>query len=120
MAFNELHRLDKHPRRAAARVINFALERFEHFGQQRHHAFWRIELAAAFAFGGGKLAEEVFVHATDQVFFRQRFDVGFVGQRFDVIDGVDKRRQLLGFQILTAEVVVRQRAFQRRVALLNG
>ena len=43
-----------------------------------------------------------------------------MGQRFDVIDGVDKRRQLLGFQILTAEVVVRQRAFQRRVALLNS
>lgn len=120
MAFNKLHRLDKHPRRAAAGVINFALERFEHFGQQRHHAFRRIELAPAFAFGCGKLAEEVFVHATDKVFFRQRFHVGFVGQRFDVIDGVDKRRQLLGFQILTAEVVVRQRAFQRRVALLNG
>ena len=43
-----------------------------------------------------------------------------MSQRFNVIDGVDKRRQLLGFQILTAEVVVRQRAFQRRVALLNG
>jgi hypothetical protein len=43
-----------------------------------------------------------------------------MGQRFDVVDGVDQRRQLLGFQILTAEVVVRQRAFQRRVALLNG
>ena len=120
MAFNKLHRLDKHPRRAAAGVINFALERFEHFGQQRDHAFWRIELTTAFTFGGGKLAEEVFVHATDQVLFRQRFHVGFMGQRFDVVDGIDQRRQLLGFQILTAEIVVRQRAFQRRVALLNG
>ena len=41
-------------------------------------------------------------------------------QRFDVVDSVDQRCQLLGLQILTAEVVVRQRAFQRRVALLNG
>ena len=67
MCFHELHGLHKHTARSAARVIENAIIRFNHFCNQIDNALRRIELALAFAFRKCKLAQEVFVDPPDNV-----------------------------------------------------
>jgi hypothetical protein len=63
----ELVRLDEHAAGAAAGVEDHAALGFEHRHQGADDGERREVLAAALAFGGGELADEVFVDAADQV-----------------------------------------------------
>ena len=130
MAFNKFDRLYKHAAGAAAGVIDFAMIRLDHFGQQVNHAFGGVKLAAAFAFSGGEVAEEVFVNATDDVFFAGGFLSCAVGTVFtisphglnnsvDIVDAVDQRRQLADVEAKAREVVIRQRTAQGWVVFLD-
>ena len=67
VGLHELLALDEHAARAAARVVDAALVRGEHFDQHADDATGRIELAALLAFGTGELGEEVFVDAAQDV-----------------------------------------------------
>ncbi len=55
MRADELHRLYKHARGAAAGVVHAAAIGFEHFDQELDHAARRVELAALLALGTGEL-----------------------------------------------------------------
>src|SRR6185437_14531162 len=68
MLANEFVALDEHAARTAARVVYTALVRLDHFHKQLDDAPRRVEFAALLAFGAGKLAKEVFVRATENVF----------------------------------------------------
>lgn len=46
VGLNKLHRLDEHPRRAAAGVVNSPAVGLEHFYQELRHAARRVKLAA--------------------------------------------------------------------------
>src|SRR6266568_9047506 len=43
-------------------------DRFDHFDEQLDHTSWRVKLAALLAFCAGELAQEVFIHAPEDVF----------------------------------------------------
>ena len=82
MVFNKFDRLHEHTAGATTRVVDFAVIGFDHFSQQVDHALGRVELATAFAFGGGKVAEEVLINTTDYILFARaslRCAVGTVG-----------------------------------------
>ena len=54
MLYGEAFRLNKHPARTTTGVEDTAFVGFNHFHQQLHHALRGVELASAFALGGGK------------------------------------------------------------------
>ena len=64
---HELLALHEHAARAAAGVVDAALERLDHLDQQLDHAARRVELAAALALGAGEAPEEVLVDAAEHV-----------------------------------------------------
>src|SRR5215469_6184702 len=64
---DEFLRLDEHAAGAAAGVVDSALVWFDHLYQQLDHRLRCIELAAAFSFGAGKLAEEVFIDPAEDI-----------------------------------------------------
>ena len=67
VALHERLGLHEHAARAAARVIDAALVRFQHFHQHAHDRAGRVELAAALALRAGEAAEEIFIDAAEQV-----------------------------------------------------
>ena len=67
VAFDELLGLHEHATGAAARVVDAALVRLQHFDQHAHDRARRVELAAALALGAGEAAEKVFVDAAENV-----------------------------------------------------
>ena len=87
MTLHELHRLHEHTAGTAARIINCALERLYHFGNQIDNAFRSIELSLAFAFLQSKIGKEVFIHPTHYILL-------FVFRQLDFIQLVQKRRKL--------------------------
>ena len=84
MGFDEFLRLHEHTAGAAAGIVDAAFVGREHLDEEADDALRRIELAAFLSFGAGKLAEEVFVNATKDVFR----SAGFVAHadRADEID----------------------------------
>src|SRR5207249_3290689 len=67
MFFNEFLRLHKEPARAAAWVVDATSERLQHFYHQRNYGLRCVVLAALLTLGNGELAEEVFVHVTEDI-----------------------------------------------------
>ena len=104
---------------ATAGIVDFAMVGLDHFGNQVDHALGGIELAPALAFGGGEVAEEVFVDAAHDVHFAGSAVVVF-DDGVDVVDGVDQGGQLAYIQPQTGEVVIGQRAFEGFVVLFHG
>ena len=98
MRFHELHGLHKHTARSAARVIENAIIRFNHFGNQIYNTLRRVELALTFAFCKRELAQEVFVNPPDDVVL---FIAGI-----DLINLVQKRCQLCSINMKTRVIVV--------------
>ena len=126
VVLHKFDRLHEHAAGAAAGVVDFSVVGLDHFGNQVDHALGGIELAPALAFGGGKVAEEVFVDAADYVDFA-RGAVHFAGgaivvfdDGIDVVDGVDQGGQLAYIQPQAGEVVIGQRAFEGFVVLLHS
>jgi len=65
---HKLRGLDEHATRAAARVVHPAVERLEHLDQRPHYRAGRVERAGILAgLLPGELAEEVLVHAPEDV-----------------------------------------------------
>lgn len=60
--------LNEHAARAAARVVERAVERFYHRSDEAHHIVRGVELALLFGGIDGKLLEEILIHASDEVF----------------------------------------------------
>ena len=117
MALHKLQRLHEHAARAAAGVIDLALIGLQHLGQQGDHTFGGVELAAALAFAGGKLAEKILVDPAHQILFGE---VALAGQGVDVLYAVDEGGKLFHLQPLSGEVVIGQGIGQRGVALFDG
>ncbi len=67
VGLDELFGLDEHAAGAAAGVVDAAGVGFEHLDQHADDGARRVELAAELAFGGGELAEEVFVDPAERV-----------------------------------------------------
>ena len=105
VGLDEFDALDKHAAGAAAGVVNFAFVRLDHFGNQVYDAFRRIEFALAFAFGQRELAQEVFIHASDNI-------VLFILNGVNVMDGVQQGGQFACVQAEPGIIVIRQCAFQ--------
>jgi hypothetical protein len=64
---DELLALDEHATGAAARIVDAAFVRFDHFHQDADDGAGCVELAAELAFGLSEFAEEVFVDAPQGV-----------------------------------------------------
>ena len=64
---HELFRLDEHPARAAAGVVDPPLVGLQHCDQHAHDGAWCVELATALAFGARKLAQEILIHPPQDV-----------------------------------------------------
>ena len=86
MSFNELDGLDEHTTGTATGVIEYAVIRLDHFGNQINDAFGRVELSLTFTFCKCELTEEVFIHTTD--------DVVFLVVRIHTVDFIQKRSEL--------------------------
>jgi hypothetical protein len=114
MGAEELHRLHKHARRAAAGVVHPAAVGLEQLDQQLDHAARRVELAALLALGAGELREEVFVDAAEHVLCA----AGLVAH-FDVADHVDQLAEAL-LVGRGAGVVLGQDALERGVVGLDA
>ena len=112
VAVDKLQRLHEHTARSTAGVIDLALERLDHLGNQVDHAFGRVELTSTLAFSGCEFAQKVLVHPPNDILFLVRDGV-------DVVDRVDQCRQLAAIQAQAGEVVVGQCALERRVVLLH-
>ena len=112
VAFDKLERLHEHAARAAAGVVNLALVGLDHFGDQIDDALGGVELAPQLALGGGELPEEVFIDPADGVLL-------LVADGVDVVDGIDEGGELAAIQPEAGEVVVRQGALERGIALLH-
>ena len=67
VGFDEFFRLHEHAAGTAARIVDAALVGREHLDQEADDALRRVELAAPLAFGTGEFAQEVFVHAAQDV-----------------------------------------------------
>src|SRR5690606_37186969 len=65
--FDELLRLDEHPTRTTARVIDAPTIRLQNLDQQADNRGRRVELSTLLAFSAGKLAQEVLVDFTEDV-----------------------------------------------------
>ena len=112
VAFDKLERLHEHAARAAARIVDLALVGLDHFGDEIDDALRGVELAPQLALGGGELAEEVFIDPADGVLL-------LVADGVDVVDRIDEGGELAAIQPEAGEVVVRQGAFKRGIALLH-
>ena len=67
MGFNELYRLDKHARGAAAGVIDPALVRLDHLYEDADHGARGVELTTLATLGECELLQEVFVNLSQHV-----------------------------------------------------
>ena len=67
VALNEFETLYEHTARTTARVINLALERLNHFGDEVDDALRSIEFSFTLTLGDCEFAEEVFVNSADKV-----------------------------------------------------
>ncbi len=114
VGLHELLRLHKHTAGAAARVVDAALVRRQHFDQELHDAPRRVELAALLALRAGELGEEVLVDATQDVLRA----VGLVAQA-DVADHVDELAEALLVEPRVG-VILGQHALERGVVALHG
>lgn len=113
VAFDEFERLHEHAAGATAGVVDLALVGLDHFGDEIDDALWGVELAPELALGGGEFAEEVFIDPADGVLL-------LVADGVDVVDGIDEGGELAAIQPEAGEVVVRQGALERGIALLHG
>lgn len=112
VAFDKLERLHEHAARAATGVVDLALVGLDHFGDEIDDALRGVELAPQLALGGGEFAEEVFIDPADGVLL-------LVADGVDVVDGIDEGGELAAIQPEAGEVVVRQGALERGIALLH-
>src|SRR5690348_2030439 len=74
VSFEETLGLDEHATRAAARVIDAALnaalgirEGFQHLNQDADDRTWGVELPSPLAFRSGEATKEIFVDLTEQI-----------------------------------------------------
>ena len=78
---DELHRLDEHAARTAARVVHaLSFGGLEYAHDCLYHACGRVEFAALYAFVACELRDAVFVGAAEQVFARLRVAHVHVGE----------------------------------------
>lgn len=114
MGLNEFGGLDEHTARAAARVEDTAFVRFEHLDEGSDDALGRVELSAEFAFSGGELSEEVFVHPAKNITLAG----GLVAQA----DGGDQVDDLAESSLVEgrAGVVLGQHTLENLVVAFDG
>lgn len=111
--FHEALGLHEHAAGAAAGVEHPALVGLDHLHQQLHHALGGVELAAAFALGGGELAQEIFIHPAQRV-----LHPGLARLQVDIAHGLDQLAQA-GLVQRRAGVVLGQHAPERGVLPLQ-
>ena len=112
VALDKLETLHEHTAGAAARVIDLAFEGLNHLRYEIDDALRGVEFALSFAFSDGKLGEEVFVHAANEV-------VLLVLEGINLIDLVQERCQLGDVKAQVGVVVVRKSALQGFVLAFN-
>lgn len=105
---DELLALHEEAARTHGRVVHAALERLEHFHDQRDDALGRVVLATFLAFSQGELAEEVFVDVTEDVlgFQVQRLALVFAGSEVGIREVADQPGQLAGIELHAGEILV--------------
>ena len=114
VGFHEAFGLHEHARRAAAWVVHAPLVRFEHLHQQSDDAAGCKELASAFAFGLGELAQEVLVNAAEHITCS-----GALIPEADASEQIDQTFHLLG-RDAPAAIIARELPFQVRVVALDS
>ena len=117
--FNKAIAGHKEPAGAHRRVIHAAVIGLEHFDDQGHDAFWRVVLAALFAFCQRELTEEIFVNVTENIFAlkAQLLAVIFRVAEVGVRESVNQPGQYLVAQLILTDTV--KNAFQFRVGFFN-
>ena len=98
--------LNEHAARTAAWIVECAVIRLNHGGNQLHRVMRRVELA--FFLGGidGKFLEEVFVHSSNQVFFLSKRLMAYL------IDLVHNLLDVVGSEIAGCESTLDKASFQ--------
>jgi hypothetical protein len=111
---DELQRLNEHPARAAAGVVDPTAVGLDHLDEQVDHAVGRQELAPLAALGERELLEEVLVDAAEHV-----LGAGFLVADLDVADHVD---QLAEARLVErrAGVVLGQYALEHGIVALDA
>ena len=69
VGFYELHRLNKHTAGATAGVIENAIVRFNHFGDQINDTLRCVKFTLTLAFGKRKFTQEIFVNPSNNIIF---------------------------------------------------
>jgi hypothetical protein len=111
---DEFLRLNEHPSRPAAWIVDAAFVGREHLHQNPYHARWRVELPAVLAFRAGELSQEILVHAPENI-----FGLVFLVAEADGPDQVDKLSQPMLVQRRPG-VVFRQDTLEPRIVAFDG
>src|SRR5690349_1441202 len=114
VGFDEFFGLDEHAAGAAARVIDAAFVRLDHFDEELDDGLRGVEFATLFAFGGSELAEEVFVHAAKNI-----LGAAFLVSEADGADEIDEFAEAALIEGL-ASVVLGKHALEAGIFLFNG
>jgi hypothetical protein len=113
VGFDEFLRLHEHAAGAAAGIVDAAFVGREHLDEEAHDALRGVELSAFLSLGAGKLAEEVFVNATENVFRATSLVAHANGP-----DEVDKFAEAVLIERRTG-IFFREDTFQARVVALD-
>lgn len=101
MLFHELFRLNEHPARTTAGIVNFSFIGCEDLNQHPDDGSKRVKLPALFALGVGKLSEEVFVNLPENV-------LCFVPVEADLLDEIDELAEFSGLKLCTCKTFIQQ------------
>ena len=112
--FHQLRALYEHAARAAARVVEGAVERLYHGGDETHHVMGRVELTLFLGGIDGKLLEEILIHATDEVFLLTESLVA------DLVDLVHDALDVVGRKVALRECTFHEAAPELRRILVDA
>ena len=84
MRVDEFLGLHEKAARAAARIVNAAFGRLDHFDHGINDGFWRVEFASALALGPSKFRDEILIDTSDKI------KVGLVARQLEVGKQVDE------------------------------